>query len=149
VLIKGADDVVRNKSQYQVELEQMAEASESISDLEKKNKVAWLAADEAGGGTNPISGAYAIGKLTKEQLVPKKSLLFAMATQHQQAVVDIEKETKGACLNYNVDVKIDPSGEIKRDYLLKRGISTVNLGPLLYDQAFGKKAEKKHTPEIF
>jgi len=74
-------------------------------------------------------------------LVEQKHLLFVVSTQHLQETASLEEETRQRCLNYNVDADFDPAtGEIKRDFLLKRGTSTtaVNIGPELFRRAFAK-----------
>lgn len=122
--IRVADDVSRKLSLFAAEAERAKLLKTKIERMPRTSHSLTII-DEMYRGTAPSQAALLSFRYAKELAeIPNNISLFAT---HYPELIELEKETGGACHNYKVEIEKLPDGSLKRNYKLLRGWTTQNV----------------------
>jgi DNA mismatch repair protein MutS len=127
-----ADSQVDQESRFQAESRRLFEYGDVVEKLACQGKFSCAFFDEVCSGTSPYEGAK-LGYCFGYELAKKPNCLSVIAT-HFETITQLEKDTNGAFINYQVPVETDKNGniviinnQIQRPFKITCGISKQHI----------------------
>ncbi len=125
------DDTASGFSLYQAEVNRATMLLQAVRQLKEK-QFGFLVVDELFRGTSPEQAEKGSYECVREILAQENAMLV-FATHFAQLTTQLEKETKGACKNYKVEIRKDAQGNIIRPFKLEEGVNSTHIaGDILH-----------------
>lgn len=127
-----ADSQVDQESRFQAESRRLFEYGDIVEKLSRHNGFSCAFFDEVCSGTSPYEGAK-LGYCYGYELAKKPNCMSIIAT-HFESITQLERDTHGAFINYQVPVATTSTGSlaitnnrIQRPFKITPGISTQHI----------------------
>jgi hypothetical protein len=135
-----ADSQVDQESRFQAEARRVFEYGDKVDQLSKEHSFSFAIFDEIFSGTSPEEGAQ-LGLKVARALARYPTCMSIIAT-HFPKITELEQETNGLYVNYNVSVEQAPitksvtmeHGKIKRLYKITPGISHQHIAVEVFNE---------------